>query len=191
MKEPYAGDAAAQQAQDIETILAIRARSLRSLTRHQKLMERVTGAVGRPGAVYLIVLFSGLWMALNCLWNKAGMSGSPPDPPPFLGLELVVSLAALVMSATILSTQNRQNYSAEERSHLDLQVNLLAERKIAKLIDLVEELRVDLPNVRNRVDAVADGMREAIDPHAVLDALADAKPSSEEGDPLNEGRRTE
>lgn len=35
-----------------------------------------------------------------------------------------------------------------------------------------EELRRDLPNVRNRVDLVAEQMQESVDPHAVLDALA-------------------
>ncbi len=88
------------------------------------------------------------------------------------GLELVVSLLAMIITITILTTQLRERQSAEERAHLELQINLLAERKIAKLIALVEELRHDLPNVPNRRDVLADEMQEAVDPHAVLDALA-------------------
>ncbi len=64
----------------------------------------------------------------------------------------------------VLNTQNRQGRHAEQRSHLDLQVNLLAEQKIAKLIALVEELRRDLPQVRDRVDHVAEAMKESVDP---------------------------
>ena len=78
------------------------------------------------------------------------------------------------MTITILTTQNRERQSAEERAHLELQINLLSERKIAKLIALVEELRKDMPNVPNRTDVLANQMQEAVDPHAVLNALADA-----------------
>jgi uncharacterized membrane protein len=52
-----------------------------------------------------------------------------------------------------------------------LQVNLLAEHKVAKLIALVEELRRDLPMVRDRIDREADSMQEAVDPAAMLAAL--------------------
>jgi uncharacterized membrane protein len=50
-------------------------------------------------------------------------------------------------------------------------VNLVAEQKIAKLIALLEELRRDLPIVRDRVDPVADAMAQAVDPQAVLSVL--------------------
>jgi uncharacterized membrane protein len=52
-----------------------------------------------------------------------------------------------------------------------LQLHLLSEQKIAKLITLVEELRSDLPNVGDRHDPGAEAMKQAVDPHAVLDAL--------------------
>jgi len=70
------------------------------------------------------------------------------DPPPFFWLQGMVTLSALLMTTLVLITANRQTRNAEERSHLDLQVNLLAEHKVAKLIALVEELRRDLPMVR-------------------------------------------
>jgi uncharacterized membrane protein len=42
---------------------------------------------------------------------------------------------------------------------------------VAKLIALVEELRRDLPMVRDRTDREADAMQEAVDPQAMLTAL--------------------
>jgi len=93
------------------------------------------------------------------------------DPPPFFWLQGMVALSALLMTTLVLITANRQTRNSEERSHLDLQVNLLAERKVAKLIALVEELRRDLPMVRDRIDREADAMQEAVDPHAMLEAL--------------------
>jgi len=36
---------------------------------------------------------------------------------------------------------------------------------------LVEELRTDLPNVKNRDDVEAEAMKQMTDPQAILDAL--------------------
>ena len=63
-------------------------------------------------------------------------------------------------------------------------MNLLAEHKVAKLIALVEELRRDLPMVRDRIDREADAMQEAVDPNAMIEALAgasEAEPPSQGG----------
>ena len=90
-----------------------------------------------------------------------------------VALQGLTGLCALLMTTTILITQNRQTRQAEQRGQLELQVNLLAEQKIAKLIGLLEELRRDIPIVRDRVDKVADAMTEPVDPHAVLSALED------------------
>jgi uncharacterized membrane protein len=85
------------------------------------------------------------------------------------------------MSTMILITQNRQTTHAEQRAQLDLQVNLLAEQKVAKLVALLEELRRDMPSVRDRVDQVAEGMKEPVDPHAVLSALEQTLETSRKG----------
>ncbi|MDZ4697283.1 MAG: hypothetical protein SGI86_19250 [Deltaproteobacteria bacterium] len=58
---------------------------------------------------------------------------------------------------------------------LDLEVNLCTELKISKLIALVEELRLDMPSVRNRVDLQANAMQTTLDPHAILTALEISK----------------
>lgn len=52
-----------------------------------------------------------------------------------------------------------------------LQLNLLTEQKITKLISLVEELRTDLPNVKNRNDLEAEAMKQVTNPQVILDAL--------------------
>jgi uncharacterized membrane protein len=57
-----------------------------------------------------------------------------------------------------------------------LQVNLLTEQKLAKVISLVEELRTDLPNVKNRHDEEAETMKQATDPQALIDAIQKSTP---------------
>lgn len=165
--------------QNIEAILDLRARAAASISRHQRFLERATKALGRPTVVYVAVVAALAWMVCNALWPRLFPGTRAPDPPPFPGLELFVSLLAAIMTVTILTTQNRERQSAEDRGHLELQINLLSERKIAKLIALVEELRKDMPNVPDRTDVLANQMQEAVDPHAVLNALADAAETPE------------
>jgi uncharacterized membrane protein len=121
----------------------------------------------------VIVAFVAAWTGFNLLAPHLGMR--PFDPPPFVWLQGLVGLGALLMGTIILVTQNRQTKHAEQRAQLDLQVNLLGEQKAAKLIALLEELRRDIPTVPNRVDRVAEAMEAPVDPHAVLSALEDSK----------------
>jgi uncharacterized membrane protein len=71
----------------------------------------------------------------------------------------------------VLIAQRRQTKVTEERAHLDLQINLLTEQKVTKLIHLIEELRRDLPMVRNREDPHAAALEQRTDAAQVLSAL--------------------
>jgi uncharacterized membrane protein len=142
------------------------------------MMEVVTAALGRPRTVYVTIFLVVGWISLNLAMPRV-FGWHRIDPPPYFWLQGTIALSALLMTTLVLITTNRQTRNAEERSHLDLQVNLLAEHKIAKIIALLEELRRDLPMVRDRTDREADSMQEAVDPHAMLEALervAETKP---------------
>ena len=154
---------------DIEAIVALRLKSERKVSRHQRLIERITSTIGRPATVYLILAFIALWIILNALDKLFGLPGF--DAPPFPWLQQIVSLCALVVTVIVLTTQNRQERMAEQRRHLDLQINLLTERKVSKMISLLEELRHDLPVVSDRKDSEAEAMKEPVDPHSALSAL--------------------
>jgi uncharacterized membrane protein len=156
-------------------VLELRARQQEQVGRHQRFVERVTHALGRPRTIYLILLLVAAWVAYNLLARAVGLPVL--DPPPFSSMEACIGLAALLMTTMVLTTQNRQARHAEQRAHLDLQVNILAEQKIAKVIALVEELRRDLPNVQHRRDSVADSMTRALDPGAVISALEETPDS--------------
>ena len=162
--------------QEVESVASIRARAELRLDKHQRMMEVLTAALGRPRTIYATLSVVVGWVAFNGVASKL-FGWRSIDPPPFFWLQGMVALSALLMTTLVLITANRQTRNAEERSHLDLQVNLLAEHKVAKLIALVEELRRDLPMVRDRIDHEAIAMQEAVDPHAMLEALERASTS--------------
>jgi uncharacterized membrane protein len=154
---------------NVETLASLRARADQSVSHHQRRIERFTAQIGQPRSFYIVIAFAAAWSAFNLLAPSCGIR--PFDPPPFSWLQGLVGLCALLMTTIILITQNRQTRHADQRGQLELQINLLSEQKIAKLIGLLEELRRDIPIVRNRVDEVADAMTEPVDPHAVISAI--------------------
>ena len=172
--------------QEVESVASIRARAEQRLDKHQRMMEVLTAALGKPRTAYATLFLAVGWVAFNLAAPKL-FGWRSIDPPPFFWMQGMVALSALLMTTLVLITANRQTRNAEERSHLDLQVNLLAERKVAKLIALVEELRRDLPMVHDRIDDEAKAMQEAVDPHAMLAALERASesepPRAEEAHP--------
>ena len=71
----------------------------------------------------------------------------------------------------ILITQNRQNTAIERRTQLDLQVSLLLDEKISKLITMVDQLRQVHPDLENGVDPHVEALKETVDPHQSLKTL--------------------
>lgn len=156
-------------AQNIETIANLHIKSERKVGRTQRAIERVTAFLGRPRFLALITLFVLLWILANDFAVRLGYKAF--DPPPFSWLQGIVGLSALLMTTMVLITQNRQNTTTEQRRRLDLQVNLVIEQKVTKLVELMEELRRDLPDVENRHDPMAEAMKEPVDPHQVLKTM--------------------
>ena len=155
--------------QNIEGMVALQRREWDATSASQRRFERVSRFVGRPVYLAGVLLFTVAWMAFNLGCARFGLT--PFDPPPFPWLEMLVSLVALVTTTVVLIAQNRQARFEQQRAHLDLQVNLLTEQKVAKVIHLLEELRRDLPMVKDRHDPQATSMQERTDTAQLASAL--------------------
>lgn len=161
--------------QAIESVAELERKALADASLHQRALERFVLAVGRPRTVYLILLFVLAWVLANAILSATGRQ--PFDPPPFPWLTGLVSLSALLMTIVILTTENRMSEIGEQRSRLNLQISLLADRKAAKIVQLLEELRFDLPSVPNREDREASELTLPSDPHEVANKLERRTPS--------------
>jgi uncharacterized membrane protein len=158
----------------LDTVAAMRERANADVDSHHRWIERVIEIVGRPAAVYVILIVVASWISYNTL----GVSlGAPQlDAPPFFWLQGCACLYAALIATAVLVKQNREAVHDAQRDHLELQVNLISEQRTAKIIALLEELRADMPNVRDRVDKEANAMSRAIDPEEVINALEDESP---------------
>jgi uncharacterized membrane protein len=109
------------------------------------------------------------WIAANTIAVRLGWPRL--DPPPFNLLQGAATLMAVFATLLILATQRREDQIAGQREQLSLHLAILNDRKLAKLIGLLEEMRRDDPSLRDRVDSEADAMAEPAAPRVVLDAL--------------------
>lgn len=176
-EDPATGSERDQISQNIEAVLDFYAREQLKVSRSQRILERFSQLVGEPHFVGGIVLFVALWIAVNLGLRWRGAAAF--DPPPFSWLQGLVGLSGLLTATAVLTKQNRLAKLADQRAHLDLKVTLLTEQKAAKVIDLLEELRRDLPNVRDRHDSDAAVLQKSMNPNLVLAALDEGKDAVE------------
>ena len=81
------------------------------------------------------------------------------------------------MVVLILVAQEREDELGQQREMLILELAILSEQKIAKVIQLLEQSRRDDPNIRDRLDPEAETMGQALDMRSVLSAITE-KPAS-------------
>ena len=156
----------------VGTVSEFYARHEESATAAQRLFEKISLVLGTPTYVGANLVGAILWIGWNLL--APGLGFKQWDEPPFFWLQGFVALNAFVISTTVLIRQNRMSALANQHAHLDLQVNLLAEEKNSKIIGMREELRRDLPNVRNKVDHEAEELAKPTDTEAVLSIIEEA-----------------
>jgi uncharacterized membrane protein len=173
-----------QISQNIEAVLDFYTREEQKMTGSQRVMERISRFVGQPAFLGIILLSVTLWIVANIALRELGRAEF--DPAPYFWLQGIIALSALLITTVVLGKQNRLAKLEEQRAHLDLKVNLLTEQKAAKLIDLMEELRRDLPNVRNRHDSEAVALKQSMNPDLVLAALDErSEPADPEAKPVD------
>jgi uncharacterized membrane protein len=79
----------------------------------------------------------GAWVTVNA---GAVRGIHPFDPFPFPFLTMTVSLEAIFLALFVLASQNRLTRQADMRSHLDLQIDLLAEREMTAVLQLLQDI---------------------------------------------------
>lgn len=123
-------------------------------TSAERISDRITNiAAGGPSMLTHLVWFVA-WIVINAGW----MPGVEPfDPFPFPFLTMTVSLEAIFLALFVLASQNRLGKQADLRANLDLQIDLLVEREMTAVLQLLSDI-VKHQKVPTHVteDALAD-----------------------------------
>jgi uncharacterized membrane protein len=135
----------------------------------QLVIERVSAFFGSPAYFAFAVVFIAIWMLANGWAAHVGWHAI--DEPPFFWLQGLVSSNALLLTVAVLIRQNRMAQVGEHRAHLDLQINLLSEQKVTKILQMVDELQRELTALRTRPDSEVAEMTKPADAHALMHAI--------------------
>jgi len=168
-----------------ETIRSIRRlhvehRSMSTVS--QRAIDGITAAIARPSFVALLALAVSVWMAANIVGPRLGFP--MPDAPPFPWLQGAMTGISLFMVVFIVGTQKHDDELAEQREMITLELALLSEQKIAKLIQLIEEIRRDSPQIHDRRDEEAEEMAKPANSQSVFSAIKETH-SAVKADPAD------
>jgi len=98
------------------------------------------GIAGFAGSIAFVPMH-GVFLLAWILANTGRIRGIRPfDPFPFALLAMIVAVEAVVLLSFILMRQNRMAKWAERRDHLNLQVDLLTEKEVTKLLHMVRAI---------------------------------------------------
>lgn len=134
-------------------------------TSGDRIADAITRFTGSMTFVYIHLIIFGLWI----IWNLGWLRLKPFDPS-FVVLAMIASVEAIFLSTFVLISQNRMNAQADKRAELNLQVNLLAEHEITRLIQLVTAMakKMDIPE---SYDSEIDILAKDIQPEKVLETM--------------------
>lgn len=148
---------------NIRALVAERAEEERERSREERIADVVTAFAGSMRFVYLHLAIFGAWIIVNLGW----VPGVPKFDPSFVILAMCASVEAIFLSTFVLITQNRMSELAGTRADLDLQISLLSEHEITRVVRLVAAIgdRLGLEEAR---DPELDELGHDVDPEAVL-----------------------
>src|SRR5580692_2881868 len=121
----------------IDSIVRQEEEALQRRSHSERLADGVGGFAGSLSFVVIHLGFVIAWLLVN---SGKILSARPFDPYPFSLLGAIVAVEAVILSSFILMRQNRMMRRGERRDHLNLQVDLLAEKEITTLLQMVRAI---------------------------------------------------
>jgi uncharacterized membrane protein len=142
---------------NIGAIAKLEHKALLRRTPTERVSDAITKFIGSTAFLLLQVLLVLTWSAINLGFIRAV---KPFDPFPFGILALVISSESVVLTIFVLISQNRMARQAEKRSHLDLQVGMLAEQELTAVLQMqhkiCQRLGIDIESAKQELKGFSD-----------------------------------
>lgn len=164
---------------NVRALLARRAEEDQAKTRSERIADGVTRFAGSMTFVYIHLAMYGAWI----LVNLGAVPGVPRFDPTFVILAMEASVEAIFLSTFVLISQNRMSALADKRADLDLQISLLSEHEITRMLSLVQQMAAKM-QIEEAEDPELDELARDVHPEKVLDKIE----SNEEDFARNGGR---
>ena len=152
---------------NIRTIIHLRLQAASERGLQDRIADVITSFSGRMIFVYVHVLWFTAWILLNT--GRLGVQ--PFDPFPYGLLTMIVSLEAIFLSTFVLISQNRLSQEAEHRADLDMQIGLLTEHELTRVLQMLDAIQGKL-GIENNEDSELADLEMETRPEDVLAEIA-------------------
>ncbi|MCC5652613.1 DUF1003 domain-containing protein [Nostoc sp. XA013] len=122
---------------NIRTIIRLRLQAANKRNLQDRIADSITSFSGHIVFVYVHLIWFGAWIVLN----TGRMGVHPFDPFPYGLLTMVVSLEAIFLSTFVLISQNRLSEESEYRTNLNLQIALLTEHEVTRVLQMLDAIQ--------------------------------------------------
>ena len=151
-------------------------------TAEERIADAVTRFTGSMRFVYIHIVLFGSWIAVNLGW----VPFVEKFDESFVVLAMAASVEAIFLSTFVLISQNRMAAQEAQRADLDLQVSLLSEHEITRLITLVTAIAAKMDIAESRHPELLE-LAKDVAPEAVLQTMEEA--AAKLSDEIAEERR--
>lgn len=123
-----------------------------------KLADFLTSYFGTISFLVINVAVYAIWI----LGNSGRIPGFPAvDPYPYSFMNSFVSVEAIILAVIVLMSQNRENQRDVLRNELGLQVELISEKELTKILNILKEILENQKKIKH--DPELDEMTKEID----------------------------
>ena len=137
---------------NIRTIIHLRAKTASERGLQDRIADVITSVSGRMIFAYVHIVWFGLWILLN----TARVGVRIFDPFPYGLLTMIVSLEAIFLSTFVLISQNRLSAESDRRADLDLQIGLLTEHELTRVLQMLDAIQDKLGVADHKNSELAD-----------------------------------
>jgi uncharacterized membrane protein len=130
-------DAASALEENVQAVKRWERGILLARSKAEQVSDWIACVAGSGPVLLLHVVVFSAWVTVN---GGVIRGVRPFDPFPFPFLTMTVSLEAIFLALFVLASQNRLARQSDKRSHLDLQVDLLAEREMTAVLQLLRDI---------------------------------------------------
>ncbi|HYP12711.1 MAG TPA: DUF1003 domain-containing protein, partial [Bryobacteraceae bacterium] len=146
---------------NIDTIAQMERDFAQRRTWTERLGDGIADFIGTMSFILLHLLFFALWFSINT--GRFGIKAF--DPFPYVLLTMIVSMEGVLLSTFVLMKQNRMSRRADQRDHLNLQIDLLSEKELTKMLQLQRLIcqRLGITEVARDTEAAELAEHTAVD----------------------------
>lgn len=154
---------------NIQTLMERRKQEAATVTKHEGVALAIGRFIGSFGFIYVHLVLFGGWI----LANTVGVPGLPMFDPDLVLVATFAAIEAIFLTTLVLINQNRMSAVTERRAELDLQISLLTEHEVTRMLHLVSAMAERL-NVRSAVDEEIEELKQDVEAAEVLDKIEHA-----------------